>query len=94
MGFQRDQNIPAEFVKTTVRDIRIHPDNKTAQVVFQEDASISGYQNVSDVRISLQPIIDQMTAGQKNTVRTFLKAVVANALDASVGDINGEVFSD
>ena len=75
------KEIPAQSVIVDVQGINIYTDDRSAIVVLQHNGE------KERISVNLLPIYQQGTSEQKQTIKIFLRQIVATALEVGVADI-------
>jgi len=75
------KTIPAKNVDVDIRSINIDTENRTAKVVVRYDGK------KEQVNVNLLPIYQLGTNTQKQTIKMFLRQIVATALNVDISEI-------
>ena len=75
------KQIPAQDVTVDVQSIKIDIDDRSATVILTIDGE------KENVEVDLLPIFHPATATQKQTIKAFLRQIVASSLELDVSEI-------
>lgn len=75
------KTIPEQNTELDIKRISIDPEGRSATVVYKKDG------RRQETFVPLLPIYSAGTATQKNTIKVFLRQIVAAGLNVNIGDI-------
>ena len=75
------KQIPAQDVTVDVQSIKIDIDDRSATVILRID------DEKESVKVDLLPIYQPGTSTQKQTIKAFLRQIVASSLELDVSEI-------
>ena len=81
------KSIPSKNIDVDIKKIIIDPENRSAMIVMRLEGQRT------EKSINLMPIYNMGNASQKQTIKRFIRQIVANGLEVDLSEVPDNIFN-